>query len=185
MIDDVLLGTENRMNKSLDALKRELASIRTGRASPNIVEHVRVDYYGSPTPIQQIAGVSIPDSRTILIQPWDRAALGAIEKAILKSDLGLNPANDGSVIRLPVPPLTEERRKDLVKVVHSRVEEGRVALRNVRRDALEELRKLEKNKEVSADEEKRAQDKLQKLTDGFITEAEKIGKYKESELIES
>lgn len=185
MVNQTLLDTENRMRKAADALKKELASIRTGRASPALVEHIRVDYYGVPTPIHQVAGISTPDPRIIVIQPWDRNVLGTIEKAILKSDLGLNPVNDGNIIRLPVPPLTEERRRELVKVVRRRVEDGRIAVRNIRRDALEGLRKAEKNKEISADEDKRSQEQLQKITDAFMVEVDKLGQAKETELLES
>ncbi|MBI4331628.1 MAG: ribosome recycling factor [Chloroflexi bacterium] len=184
MVNEVLAEAETKMRKAVDALKRELAAVRTGRASPALVEHIRIDYYGVPTPVQQVANVSVPDPRMIMIQPWDRNMLGVIEKAVLKSDLGLTPTNDGNVIRLPVPPLTEERRKDLVRMVRRRVEEGRVVLRNIRRDALEEFRKMEKEKEISADEDKRAQDQLQKLTNAFIAEADKLGQSKEAELLE-
>lgn len=185
MVNQILLELETRMRKAVDVLKKELATIRTGRASPALVEHIRLDYYGVPTPIQQVAGVSTPDPRMILIQPWDRNILGAMEKAILKSDLGLTPVSDGNVIRLSIPSLTEERRKELVKVIRKRVEDGRIALRNIRRDVLEELRKLEKNKEISADEEKRAQEQLQKITNAFIGEVDKVGEFKEAELLES
>lgn len=184
MVNEVLLEAETKMRKTVEVLSKELAAVRTGRASPALVEHIRVDYFGVPTPVQQVAGVSVPDPKMILIQPWDRGILGAIEKAILKSDLGLNPVNDGNVIRLPIPPLTEERRKDLVKMVRKRVEEGRIALRNVRRDAMEEFRKLEKDKEISADDSKRAQDQLQKLTNAFTAEIDKVGQSKEAELLE-
>ncbi len=184
MVNQVLSETETKMRKAVDALKKDLAAVRTGRASPSLVEHVRVDYYGVPTPIQQMAAVSVPDPRMIVIQPWDRGSLQIIEKALLKSDLGLTPTNDGNVIRLPVPALTEERRKDLVKVVRKRVEEGRIALRNIRRDALEEFRKEEKDKEISADENKRAQDQLQKLTNAHTAEVDKLGQSKEAELLE-
>lgn len=184
MVNRVHAEVEIRMRKAVEALRKELAAVRTGRASPALVEHIRVDYYGVPTPIQQVAGVSVPDPRMIMIQPWDKTMLGAIEKAILKSDLGLTPANDGNIIRLPVPPLTEERRKDLVKMVRRRVEEGRVALRNIRRDALEEFRKMEKEKQISVDENKRAQDQLQKLTNAFTAEVDNLGQSKEAELLE-
>jgi ribosome recycling factor len=185
MENQVLSEVEIRMRKAVEALKKELATVRTGRASPALVEHIRVDYYGVPTPLQQVAGVSTPDPRMILIQPWDRNTLGAIEKAILKSDVGLTPQNDGNIIRLPVPPLTEERRRELAKGVRRRVEEGRIALRNIRRDALEELRKLEKSKEISADMNKRAQEQLQKITDAFMLEVDKLGQSKEAELLET
>lgn len=184
MVNRVHAEVEIRMRKAVEALRKELAAVRTGRASPALVEHIRVDYYGVPTPMQQVAGVSVPDPRMIMIQPWDKTMLGAIEKAILKSDLGLTPANDGNIIRLPVPPLTEERRKDLVKMVRRRVEEGRVALRNIRRDALEEFRKMEKEKQISVDENKRAQDQLQKLTNAFTAEVDNLGQSKEAELLE-
>ena len=184
MIETTLQDTEAKMHKTIEVLSRELASIRTGRASPALVEFVKVDYYGVPTPINQLASVSAPEARLLLIQPWDRSVLGNIEKAILKSDLGLNPSNDGNIIRLAIPPLTEERRKELVKLVHRRVEESRVSLRNLRRDALEQLRRLEKDKGISQDARERAQEQLQKLTDRFIAEAGKKGEDKEAELIE-
>jgi len=184
MIDDILSETSKKMGKAIDAMKRELATIRTGRATPAIVDHIKVDYYGVPTPLNQIATISVPEARLLLIQPWDRQALSSMEKAILKSDLGLNPSNDGNMIRLRIPQLTEERRKDLIKVVRKRVEEGRVALRNVRRSALEEIRELEREKEISQDEQKRAQERLQELTDNFIEEVDKVGRGKEEELLE-
>jgi len=184
MIDDILSETSKKMGKAIDAMKRELATIRTGRATPAIVDHIKVDYYGVPTPLNQIATISVPEARLLLIQPWDRQALSSMEKAILKSDLGLNPSNDGNMIRLRIPQLTEERRKDLIRVVRKRVEEGRVALRNVRRSALEEIRELERKKDISQDEQKRAQERLQELTDSFIEEVEKVGRGKEEELLE-
>jgi ribosome recycling factor len=148
------------------------------------VDHVKVEYYGSTMPLNQLATVSAPEARLLTIQPWDRQALTAIEKAIQKSDLGLNPSNDGHIIRLTIPPLTEERRKDLVRVVHKKVEEGRVAVRNVRRDCLEELRRLEREEHVSEDDERRAQEKLQKLTDHHIEDIDRLGQEKETELLE-
>ena len=172
------------MGKAVDALKRELATIRTGRATPAIVDHIKVDYYGVPTPLSQIATISVPEARLILIQPWDKQALSSVEKAILKSDLGLNPSNDGNVIRLTIPQLTEERRRELIRVMGKRVEEGRVALRNVRRSALEEIRGLEREKNISQDEQKRAEGKLQELTDSFIEEVDRVGSDKEAELLE-
>jgi len=184
MIDDIFSETSRKMGKAIEALKRELATIRTGRATPAIVDHIKVDYYGVPTPLSQMATISVPEARLLLIQPWDRQALSSIEKAILKSDLGLTPANDGNVIRLRIPQLTEERRRELIRVVRKRVEEGRVALRNIRRTALEEIRKLEQAKEISQDEQKRAQERLQQLTDGFIEEVDKLAKDKEAELLE-
>lgn len=172
------------MQSAITALDRELDTVRTGRARPALVESLKVDYYGSPTPLNQVATINAPEPRMITIQPWDKTQLGAIEKAIQKSDLGLNPTNDGNIIRLVIPALTEDRRKDLVKVVHKKTEDGRVAVRNVRRDALEELRKLQHDKQVSEDEERRAQERLQKLTDKYIAEIEKHGQAKEQELLE-
>jgi ribosome recycling factor len=183
MIDDVLTDAEDRMSKAVEALRKELATIRTGRAHPGLIEHLRVDYYGAPTPLNQLATINVPEPRLLTIQPWDQQSLGAIEKAILKSDLGLNPSNDGSIIRLTIPQLTEERRKELVKVVHKKVEEGRVAVRNVRRDRHDELRRLQKEKEISEDAQYLAQEELQKLTDSFIQEVERVGEEKEAELL--
>ena len=179
MIDDILSETSTKMAKTIEAMKREMATIRTGRASPALVDHIKVDYHGVPTPLNQMATISAPEARLLLIQPWDRHALGSIEKAILKSELGLNPSNDGNVIRLRIPQLTEERR-----VVRKRAEESKVALRNIRRGALEEFRGLEQKKEISQDEQKRAQERLQELTDSFIEEVDRIGRDKEAELLE-
>ena len=184
MIKETLADGEERMSKAIDALKRDLATVRTGRANPGLVDHIRVDYFGTPTPLQQLASVSVPEARLITIQPWDKGSLGAIEKAIQKSDLGLNPNNDGNIIRLSIPPLTEDRRKELVKVVHKKVEEGRIEIRNIRRDAHEMLRELKKEKEISEDQEFGAQEDLQKVTDHFIADADKVGQEKERELLE-
>lgn len=184
MIDETLADAENRMGKAVEALRRELATVRTGRASPALVEHLRVDYYGTPTPLRQLASVAVPEARLITIQPWDNGSLEAIEKAIQVSDLGLNPSNDGTIIRLVIPQLTEERRKEMVKVVHKKVEDGRVAIRNVRRDGHEMLRELLKEKEISEDEEHRSQEQLQKITDRFVGSADEVGKEKEQELLE-
>jgi ribosome recycling factor len=184
IIKETIADGEERMSKAIEALRRELATVRTGRANPALVEHIRVDYYGTPTPLQQLASVTVPEARLLTIQPWDKTSLGAIEKAIQKSDLGLNPNNDGSVIRLVIPQLTEDRRKDLVKVVHKKVEEGRVAIRNIRRDAHEMLRDFRKEKDISEDQEFNAQEDLQKVTDRFIADADKIGQEKEQELLE-
>ena len=184
MIDETLADTEDRMGKAIEALKRELTTVRTGRANPALVEHLRVDYYGTPTPLNQLASVNVPEARLLAIQPWDKSSLDAIEKAIQKSDLGLNPSNDGVIIRLAIPQLTEDRRKELVRVVHKKVEDGRVAIRNVRRDAHEMLRELMREKEISEDDEHRAQEQLQKVTDRFVAEADKVGKEKEEELLE-
>ncbi len=182
MIEQVMKRTEDKMQGSIEALKRELASIRTGRASPALIEHLKVDYSGVPTPLNQIAGISAPEPRLLVIQPWDRGSLNTIEKAVLKSDLGLHPSSDGNVIRINIPPLSEERRKDLVKVVRRLVEERRVAIRNLRRDAMEELKESEKNKLISQDENKRALSQLQILTNSSIASVEKTGQDKETEL---
>ena len=184
MIEETLADAEQRMGKAVEALRRELATIRTGRASPGLVEQLRVDYYGTPTPLKQLASISVPEARLLTIQPWDKGTMDAIEKAIQRSDLGLNPSNDGTLIRLVIPPLTEERRKELARVVHKKVEEGRVAVRNVRRDAHEMLRDLLREKGISEDEEHRAQEQLQKVTDRFIAEADRVGQDKERELLE-
>jgi ribosome recycling factor len=184
IIKETIADGEDRMGKAIEALRRELATIRTGRANPSLVEHIRVDYYGTLTPLKQLASVTVPEARLLTIQPWDKTSLGAIEKAIQKSDLGLNPNNDGAVIRLAIPQLTEERRKDLVKMVHKKVEEGRVAIRNIRRDAHEMLRDFKKEKEISEDQEFNAQEELQNITHRFIADADKIGEEKERELLE-
>ncbi len=184
MTDDILVKIEKKMEASIDVLSRELATIRTGRASPGLVEHIRIEYAGVPTPLNQMASISVPEARYLVIQPWDRGTIRDIEKAILKSDLGLTPSSDGNVIRLNIPPLSEERRQELIKLVHRRVEEGRVAVRNLRRDAASTLKQLEKNKEISQDELKRALGKLQKLTDTLIADAERAGQDKEAQLKE-
>jgi ribosome recycling factor len=184
MIKDVQANARERMQKAVEALRKDLQAIRTGRASAALVDHVRVDYFGTPTPLSQVGTVTVPEARMIVIQPWDRKSLPAIEKAIQKSDLGLTPTSDGSVIRLVLPQLSEQRRKELAKLVQKRVEEGRVAIRNVRRDAHDELRKLEKNHEVPEDEVRRATEQLQKVTDQFVIEVDRVGKEKEAELME-
>ncbi len=184
MLKDVLPNARERMTKAVEALRKDLTAIRTGRASVGLVDHIRVDYHGSMLPINQLATVSVPEPRLLTIQPWDRGSLGMIEKAIQKSDLGITPANDGSMIRLALPQLNEQRRKELAKMVHKRVEEGRVAVRNIRRDLHDELRRLEKSHEASEDEVRRTNDQLQKLTDQFISEMDKAGKEKEAELME-
>jgi len=183
MIDDALADAKSRMSKAVEALKRELAAIRTGRANPALVDHIRVDYYGTLTPLNQLASVHIPEARVIVIQPWDRQALSAIEKAIQRSDIGINPSNDGQVIRLVLPQLTEERRRDLTKLVRKRVEEGRVAVRNIRRDVADELRSLERSKEISEDAYRHALEQLQKLTDNFIADIDRLGQEKEAEVM--
>ena len=182
--EDVLLGAEGKMRKAVEVLHEDLAGIRTGRASPGLVSNIRVDYHGVPVPLNQIAGVSVPDARMVVIQPWERDVLPSIEKAILKSDLGLNPSSDGNVIRLASPQLTEERRNQLVKMVRKRVEDGKVAVRNVRREGLERLRELKEGKELSEDEQKRALGRLQQITDSHTDEIDGIAKDKEAELLE-
>ena len=184
MVSHTLLNTEEKMKISADGLKRELAAIRTGHATPALIEHLKVEYAGAPMPLNQMAGISAPEARLLVIQPWDRGNIHNIEKAILKSNLGLNPTNDGRIIRLNIPPLTEERRQELIKLVRSRVEERKIAIRNLRREAMDELKESEKNKDISQDELKRALDQLQKLTDNFIAETEQIGRGKETELME-
>jgi ribosome recycling factor len=184
MVSRSLWNTEEKMHASIEALKRSLATIRTGHASPALIEHIKVEYAGVPTPLNQIAGISAPEARLLVIQPWDPSSFQNIEKAILKSELGLTPIADKHIIRLNIPPLTEERRQELVRIVRKRVEEGKIAIRNLRHNAMDELRKMEKDKEISQDELKRALDQLQKLTDSFITQAEQVGKDKEKELME-
>ena len=184
MTADLLADAERRMLKAIEALKQDLAAIRTGRASLALIERITVDYYGAPTPINQVASVSVPEARLLVIQPWDKKMLTDIEKAIQKSDLGINPNNDGQVIRLNVPPMNEERRRDLVKSLHKKLDEHKVAVRNVRRDIQDKLRDREKKKEVSEDELKRSTEKLQKLTDRYIDEMDKVGKTKEQEILE-
>jgi ribosome recycling factor len=184
MLQDVLKDAEDRMKKSVEALQRELAAIRTGHAHVGLIDHVKVEYYGTETPLNQMATVAAPEARLITIQPWDRTALPAIEKAIQKSDLGLTPSNDGAIIRLPIPPLTEQRRKDMIKLVHSRAEEGRVAVRNIRRDAVEKLRRMTHEKEMGEDDQKKGHDQLQKLTDRYVGVIDQRGKEKEAELME-
>lgn len=184
MIDDVLKDTEQRMKKCAEALRNDLASIRTGRASPALVERLPVEYYGTITPLNQLASISVPEARLIVIRPWDPAALSSIERAILKSDLGLTPNNDGKLIRLHFPQLTEERRRELVRLAAKRVEEGRVAVRNCRRDGIKDLEELEKEKLISEDDLFRGKDQMQELTDRMIEEINQIGQAKEAEILE-
>jgi ribosome recycling factor len=184
MVKDTLNQAETKMKKAVEALRHHLGSIRTGRASPALVEHLHVEYYGSEMPLNQLANVSVPEARMLVIQPWDKGSMKAIEKAIQNSDLGLNPNNDGQVIRLSIPQLTEQRRKDLVKIVKKEVEEQKVSLRNVRRDAQTDLKKLESDKQISADELKRAQEKLELLTGQYTKELDQLGHTKEQEVME-
>lgn len=182
--DEILLDAEDRMEKAVSALDREFSHLRTGRASTALVEGIKADYYGTLTPIPQMASVATPDSRTITIQPWDKGGMAAIEKAILKSDLGLTPINDGKVIRIGIPPLTEERRKELVRVARKYAEEARVAVRNVRRDANDSLKKAEKDKQITEDEQKRAAEEVQRLTDKCVADIEARCAAKEKEIMD-
>jgi ribosome recycling factor len=183
VIDDLLKDSRERMGKSIEAIRHELATVRTGRASPHLLDRVNVDYYGTSTPLKQLASVAATEARMLTITPYDKSAIKQMEKAILESDLGLTPSNDGNVIRLTIPELTEERRKELVKVVRGIGEEGRVAVRNIRRDCMHDLRELKTEGEVGKDEEHRAEDELQKLTDAKIEEIEQLLKGKEEEIL--
>ena len=184
MLADIKKDARNRMDKSLEALRRELAKIRTGRAHPSLLEHVHVDYYGSQVPVNQAANVTVEDSRTLAVSPWDKNMVSAIEKAILTSDLGLNPNTAGTVIRIPLPPLTEQRRVELGKVVHHEGENAKIAIRNIRRDANQGIKDLLKAKEISEDEERRAETEIQQITDRHITEVDKVVAEKEQELLD-
>ncbi|MCL5283744.1 MAG: ribosome recycling factor [Armatimonadetes bacterium] len=184
MIPEMLQDAEAKMQKSLEVTRHEFTLIRTGRASPTILEHVQVNYFGQELPIQQVATITVPEPRTLMIAPWDKGALPAIEKAILKSDLNLTPNNDGNSIRLNIPTLTEERRRELIKQLHKKAEDGHVAIRNVRHETNNHLKAANKKGDISEDDEKRAQDKLQKLTDKYIVEVDKAVKIKEAELLE-
>ena len=176
-------NADKKMQKSIETFKANLAKIRTGRASPGILEHIMVDYYGNPTPISQVANLGLADARTINVTPWEKNMVAVVEKAIRDSDLGLNPATQGAVIRVPMPPLTEERRKELTKVVKSEGEETKIAIRNLRRDANEHLKRLVKDKEISEDEERRAQDEIQKLTDRYVADVDKLVLEKDKEIM--
>jgi ribosome recycling factor len=183
-VRDVEAHAKTRMDKVLSDLQHDMAVIRTGRASVSIFDNIKADYYGTPTPLNQLANLHVPEPSLITIQPWDVSQIGAIEKSIRSSDLGLNPANDGKIIRVPIPPLTEERRKEIVKRLHHIAEDHRVALRNIRRDANEHLKKLLKDKTISEDEERRALDDVQKMTDGHIVKIDQASKTKEKEILE-
>lgn len=184
MTDNPTIFTaEQKMRKSAEAVQKELATIRTGHASPSLIEHLKIEYAGAFLPLDQLATISAPQANLLIVQPWDKAGISNIEKAILKSDLGLNPMNDGRVIRINIPPLSEERRQELLKIVRRHVEEGKIALRNVRRDALEDLKSQEKDKEISQDEHKHLQNQLQKLTDTYVIKTEQVGKDKEREVM--
>jgi ribosome recycling factor len=184
MIDDIMLEAEIKMDKAIEAAREELAGIRSGRATPGLLQRITIDYYGAPTPLQQLASISAPEPRLLVVSPYDRNSMAGIEKAIRNSDLGVNPNNDGQVIRLSFPPLTEERRKQLVKIVRSRAEEARVGIRNVRRHAKDGLSQLEKGGEISQDDERRAEHELQQLTDRHVAEVDSMLQHKEQELLE-
>ena len=183
-LKDLMLEQEQRMDKSIESLKHEFASIRTGRASVALLDKIMVDYYGSPTPINQVANISVPEPRMILVAPWDKSMIGAIEKSILQSDLGLNPGNDGTAIRLTIPQLTEERRKEIVKIVHKKAEDAKVAVRNIRRDANDVLKKEEKAKTITEDDVKDGLDQIQKLTDKKIKQIDDLKAVKEKDVLE-
>ena len=184
MTSEILAGAERKMLRAVEAMERDFQGFRTGRASTSLVERLTVDYYGTQTPLNQLASISVPEAHQIVIQPWDRGVLSAIEKSILKSDIGLTPNVDGTVVRLNIPPLTEERRKDLVRVVHKRMEEARVEIRNLRRDAADQLKKEERDGDVGTDESHRQLDTLQRTTDRFVGEVDRLGGAKEQEVLE-
>ncbi len=184
MVKETVAAAKNRMSKALEDLRRDLASVRTGRASTALLEQIKVEYYGTPTPLAQVATLGVPEATLLTVQPWDPAMLGPIEKAIRSSDLGLNPMSDGKLLRVPVPPLTEERRKELVKHLHKVLENHRTAVRNIRRDANEDLKRLLKDKKISEDDEKRALAEIQKVTDDFSSKLDSLGKSKEQEILE-
>ena len=182
--EDVLSETDRKMDRTIDALKRDLNTLRTGRATPALIENVPVDYYGSPTPLKQIASISAPDARAILVQPWDKQALREIERSLMKSEMGFNPSNDGNNITVPIPPLTQERRQELVRLLKRKIEDGKVSVRNVRRDGQDTLRKMERDKSISQDQNRRAQDQLQKATDNHTKLIDQVGVEKEAEIMQ-
>jgi ribosome recycling factor len=183
-LQDLYKDTKDQMNKTIEVFKTQLSKIRTGRASAGLIDNVYVDYYGSPTPINQVGSVSVPDARTILIQPYDRSIINDIEKAIRVADLGFNPQNDGTVIRIPVPPLTEERRKEFVKMCKKTSEDFKIAVRNIRRESIDQIKKMEKNKTINEDDRKKGEEEIQKITDDFIKKIDVIFETKEKELME-
>jgi len=183
MIEDVIAEARGRMEKALEHLQTDLTSVRTGRASPSLVERLPVEQYGTEMPLNQLATIAAPEARLLTISPWDKGSLGAIEKAIRKSTLGLNPSNDGTVIRIAIPPLTEERRRAMVKIVHDKVEQGRIAIRNIRRDAMGQAREFRDEKMISDDDERRAEGQIQELTNKFVAQADQLGKAKEQDVM--
>lgn len=184
MVEELLAETRERMEKAIEALKREYSRLRTGRASVSLLDGIRVSYYGTSTPLNQLASLAVPEPRLIVVQPWDKSAIGEIEKAILKSELGLTPMNDGKLIRIAIPPLTEERRKELVKIARKTAEESKIAIRNIRRDTNEMLKELKQEKEISEDDLYRFQDEVQKITDDFISRVDEVYGDKEKEILE-
>lgn len=183
MINEILKDARDRMGKSLESLKHDMAKIRTGRAHPSLLEHIMVSYYGVDTPLNQVANIAVEDARTLTITPWEKNMVQPIEKAILNSELGLNPSSAGTVIRVPLPPLTEERRRDLTRIVRQEAEQGKVAIRNIRRDAISQIKELLKEKEISEDEARRAEEQIQKITDEFVAKVDVVLKEKEEELM--
>ena len=184
MIEEVIDDARSRMEKAMEALQRELTAVRTGRASPSLVERVQVEQYGTEMPLNQLANIAAPEARMLTITPWDKSAIGAIEKAIRKSELGLNPSNDGSMIRIVIPPLTEERRKQMVKIFHGKVEEAKIAVRNIRRDSIAQAKEFKDEKMIGEDEERRAEAQIQEVTNKFTARADEIGKDKEREVMQ-
>ncbi|MEJ2645188.1 MAG: ribosome recycling factor [Gammaproteobacteria bacterium] len=184
MIDDIKQDAKTRMGKSVESLKQELTKLRTGRAHTSLLDHIHVDYYGSEVPLRQVANINVEDARTLVVAPWEKSMVGAIEKAIMTSELGLNPATAGTVIRVPLPPLTEERRRDMIRLVRHEAEGARVAIRNIRRDAINDFKELLKAKEISEDDERRAQEDIQRLTDQYVAQVDKVLEGKEAELLE-
>jgi ribosome recycling factor len=182
--ETVLSEVERKMDRAIDALRRELNPLRTGRATPALLENITIEYYGVPTPLKQIASISAPDARAILVQPWDKQSLREIERSLMKSEMGFNPSNDGNIITVPVPPLTQERRQELVRLLKRKIEEGKVSIRNVRRDGLETLRKMEKDKLISQDQNRRSQERLQKATDTHIKAVDEVAVSKEAEIMQ-
>ncbi len=183
-IEDVLADAEYRMGQSIEAMRRDISTLRTGRATPALIEDLSVDYYGSPTPLKQIASISAPDARAIMVQPWDKQALRDIERSLTQSEMGFNPSNDGNVITVPIPPLTQERRQEMVRLLKRKAEDSKVAVRNVRRDGVDSLRKMERDKEISQDENRRSQDALQKTTDAHVKSIDEVAAAKEAEIME-
>lgn len=184
MVKEIFKDAENRMQKTVEALRKDLASLRAGRATPSLLDNIKVDYYGVPTPVNQVGNISVPEPRLLVIQPWDKSVISDIEKAIAKSDLGLNASNDGNIIRIPIPQLTQERRKELVKTIKKKAEEGKIGVRNIRRDANDKIKSLEKEKQISEDETKTYQDDVQKITDRYIDQIDSVYQAKEKEIME-